>query len=189
MNMVENYNGQKAIVLFDRGYPSYNLIEHIIRKPNLDCVIRLPENTFKKVNELPYEELDVNISTKITSVSTVYAAGEADTCVSASSPYGKTKKNQNWDFGRRDCIQTVRIIRFQLKHGKYETLATTLMDRKAFPTEAFKELYNMRWGIETSFRELKYDLGVVNLSIPTTIHQRTVYNPAAFCICDSFYTT
>jgi hypothetical protein len=31
------------------------------------------------------------------------------------------------------------------------------------PVEKLKELYHMRWGIETSFRELKYALGLINL--------------------------
>ncbi|MBR6921029.1 MAG: IS4 family transposase [Clostridia bacterium] len=162
VQMIESYAGQKAIVLFDRGYPSYNLIEHIIRKPNLDCVIRVPTKLFKKINELPMEDLDVDVSTRITSVSSVYTIGEADVCVSAESPYGKEKKVVTWDFGRRNHTQTVRVVRFKLDSGEYETLVTTLMDRKAFPTEVFKELYHLRWGIETSFRELKYDLGVVN---------------------------
>ena len=95
-------------------------------------------------------------------VSSVYTIGEADVCVSAESPYGKEKKVVTWDFGRRNHTQTVRVVRFKLDSGEYETLVTTLMDRKAFPTEVFKELYHLRWGIETSFRELKYDLGVVN---------------------------
>lgn len=55
----------------------------------------------------------------------------------------------------------VRIVRIQLNTGEYETIATSL-DREKFPPERIKDLYHKRWGIETSFRELKYSIGVTN---------------------------
>ena len=42
-----------------------------------------------------------------------------------------------------------------------ETLATSLP--RSFTPAEIKELYHSRWGIETSFRELKYGIGLVNL--------------------------
>ncbi len=45
---------------------------------------------------------------------------------------------------------------------KDETLVTSL-PRKAFPSKVIAELYHRRWGIETSFRSLKYSVGLVNL--------------------------
>ena len=38
----------------------------------------------------------------------------------------------------------------------------TSLNRFAFPVSKIKELYHLRWGIETSFRELKYAIGLVN---------------------------
>ena len=49
-----------------------------------------------------------------------------------------------------------------LKNGKWETIVTSL-PRGKFPPSLIKKLYGMRWGIETSFRELKYDIGMVHL--------------------------
>ena len=34
----------------------------------------------------------------------------------------------------------------------------TNLDRESFPLSRLKEIYHLRWGIETSFRDLKYDL-------------------------------
>ncbi len=48
-----------------------------------------------------------------------------------------------------------------LDTGEYETLATSLP--RSFTIEDMKELYHMRWGIRTSFRELKYCIGLVDL--------------------------
>lgn len=160
--MVKAYDGEMAICIFDRGYPSYNLIEHIIRKPNMDFVMRVSSESFKKIQQLPECTLDVDITSRITSVSSNHARGGYDALVSATSPKGKIKKRVSWDFGRRDHEQTIRVVRFQLDNGEYETLVTSLMDREAFPATCFKELYHLRWGIETSFRELKYNLGAVN---------------------------
>ena len=41
-----------------------------------------------------------------------------------------------------------------------EVLLTNL-DRQEFPLEQMKKLYHLRWGIESSFRKLKYDLGSI----------------------------
>ena len=38
----------------------------------------------------------------------------------------------------------------------------TNLNRFEFPIEKMKELYHLRWDIETSFRELKYALGGIS---------------------------
>lgn len=54
-----------------------------------------------------------------------------------------------------------RIVRFQLPNGSSETLFTNLPAYE-FDVEQLKELYFKRWGIETSFRELKYTIGLAS---------------------------
>ena len=48
------------------------------------------------------------------------------------------------------------------KDGKTQMLMTNL-DAAQFPLSALRELYARRWGIETSFRELKYTVGLIHL--------------------------
>ena len=48
-----------------------------------------------------------------------------------------------------------RLVRFKITDSTYETIVTNL-DANTFPPAELKKLYAMRWGIETSFRELKY---------------------------------
>ena len=55
----------------------------------------------------------------------------------------------------------LRIVRFQLDSGVFETIATSLPN--TFTLEDIRELYHLRWGIESSFRDLKYTMGLVNL--------------------------
>ena len=54
-----------------------------------------------------------------------------------------------------------RIVRFQIADGVFETVVTNL-DPENFPPMELQKLYNMRWGIETSFRELKYTIGLLH---------------------------
>ena len=52
-----------------------------------------------------------------------------------------------------------RIVRFKITDDTYECIMTNL-SRDEFSLEEIKELYHKRWGIETSFRELKYAIGL-----------------------------
>ena len=52
-----------------------------------------------------------------------------------------------------------RVIRFAITESSYECIITNL-PQEEFTMEEIKKLYAMRWGIETSFRELKYAIGL-----------------------------
>jgi hypothetical protein len=54
-----------------------------------------------------------------------------------------------------------RVVRFVLPSGAYETVITNLSAAE-FPPDELKSIYNMRWGIETSFRALKYTVGLTS---------------------------
>ena len=54
---------------------------------------------------------------------------------------------------------TFRAVRFLIDESGYEVILTNL-DAKDFSVKIIKQLYAMRWGIETSFRELKHILPV-----------------------------
>ncbi len=60
-----------------------------------------------------------------------------------------------------------RIARFSIADDSYEMLVTNL-NRSEFLINDLKEIYHLRWGIETSFRELKYSVGL------TSFHARKV---------------
>jgi len=49
-------------------------------------------------------------------------------------------------------------VRLEVEEGKYETLVTNT----DYSVQELKNLYASRWGIETSFRDLKYSVGLVN---------------------------
>ena len=55
-----------------------------------------------------------------------------------------------------------RVVRFKITEDTYECIVTNL-DKDEFTIQDIKELYHLRWEIETSYRELKYDLDLNTL--------------------------
>ena len=56
-----------------------------------------------------------------------------------------------------------RIVRFPISDNSYEVVVTNL-DAVEFPSDELKKLYGMRWGIETSFRDLKIYYRITSFS-------------------------
>ncbi len=148
-----------VIVVADRGYESYNFFAHIEERL-FDYVVRLRNsghNCIAAGMGLPAaEEFDVTKDVVITRNST--------------GPFAVNPRKYKYISGRArfdfipdsrlpDYEMTIRFVRFRLDSGELELLATSLpADR--FPAGRLKELYHLRWGIETSFRELKHVLGL-----------------------------
>ena len=59
---------------------------------------------------------------------------------------------------------TVRFVRVWLKSGEMEVLVTSLLDEHVYDTAFFKELYALRWGIETFYGTIKGRLNLENFS-------------------------
>lgn len=58
----------------------------------------------------------------------------------------------------------VRLVRVLLVTGEYEVLVTSLLDESQYPTAEFRELYHLRWGIETFYGLLKTRLELENFT-------------------------
>ena len=70
--------------------------------------------------------------------------------------------NQRFDYLSKDkpfYDFQCRTVRIKITEDTYECIITSL-DRDEFSMEDIKELYNKRWGIETSFRQVKYAIGL-----------------------------
>ena len=159
-----NSLSDKTILIADRGYGSMNLMEHIHRTENLEYLIRVKNDYIKEIKALPMKELDTTITIELRTTQTnedklLYEQGKAK-WISGPSKFGKEKKGITWDF-ESPFTMTLRVVRFKITDNTYETIVTSL-NRFAFPVNKIKELYHLRWGIETSFRELKYAIGLVN---------------------------
>lgn len=152
---------EKTIVIADRGYESYNVFEHIEQK-GWNYVIRIKDinsNGISSALVIPNEEsFDEEYNLLMTRRQTKEIKAHPE-------KYKFMPNNQKFDYLPVDDQGTYpvhfRIVRFPISENQFEVLITNL-SKKEFPIEKLKELYHMRWGIETSFRELKYAIGLTN---------------------------
>ena len=155
---------EKAIVIGDRGYESYNLLAHLAEKENTDFLIRIKNNrsAMREVARLPMLELDTVIRFTVSTTQTKEDKRKKHIFlqVPKNSKEGSKTRRGRWDFPS-PYPMCLRIVRFQLDSGVFETIATSLPN--TFTLEDIRELYHLRWGIESSFRDLKYTMGLVNL--------------------------
>lgn len=157
ISMLENFK-YDSIIVADRNYDSYNNIAHLESK-GLKYVIRIKSTTgiVKKFNLPLNEEADFEANILLTRSRTKEMKADPD-------KYRYLGKNSTFDFlpqGSKDTYSLkFRIIRIKISDNKYETLVTNLWD-KEFSAKDIKKIYKLRWGIETSFRELKYHVGLI----------------------------
>lgn len=153
---------EKTIIVADRGYENYSVFEHIKQK-GWNYLVRIKDISSNGISSgliLPKEDCfdkDYYLLATRRNTNEIKAHPEK---------YKFMPRNQKFDFlpvGSKGTYPICfRLVRFPISENTFEVLITNL-DRDAFPVEKLKELYHMRWGIETSFRELKYALGLVTL--------------------------
>lgn len=150
-----------VIVIADRGYESYNTIAHIQEK-GWKYVIRVRDiqsNGITSSLRLPScEVFDTRIDLKLTRRNTKEIKANPQI-------YKFMPKNSKFDYLELKSHNfypiSFRVVRFKISENSFETIITNLEENE-FSLDMIKELYHMRWGIETSFRELKYAIGLVN---------------------------
>ena len=183
IEMVDRYNGPSAIFIADRNYGAYNLFEHI-KYTNNKYLIRVKDITSgtslakSLCSNLDLnDEFDVDIERTLTRRATNEIKAHPEI-------YKFLPQNANFDYLSKEKPYydfKCRIVRFKIANDSYECIITNL-DRDDFPPEEIKELYNMRWTIETSFRELKYavDLSAYHAknrnSIKQEIYARIIFS-------------
>jgi hypothetical protein len=150
-----------SIIIADRGYESNNVCEHI-RHAGQKFVIRtkdIKSTGLLSSLKLPDSDtFDTTVSYKLTRLQTKE--------VKSNPEYHTLMNKSKFDYlpkgSKASYDITLRVLRFEISPGSYECLVTNLSPED-FSKDDLKELYHLRWGIETSFRELKYALGLVNL--------------------------
>ena len=163
-DMVDRYNGMsKTIFIVDRGYESYNNLAHVQEKGAF-FLFRCKDISSSGIlsglkHKLPTtDEFDCNISIILTRKCTKEVVNHPEVYKS---------------FHKKDCLDYIdlkdnpyykmefRVLRFPISEDSYECIITNLPSAE-FNVEEIKKLYAMRWGIETSFRELKYAVGLTS---------------------------
>jgi len=145
------------VVLADRGFAGFAEFYYLLRQ-GVDCVMR-------------------NHSRRTVGVTVVRRLGKNDHLVR----WHKSKPPVVWldkaAWAALPDTLLVRQIQFAVPIPGFRTrsvtLATTLLDPVAFPTEAFIELYRQRWQAELYLRDIKITLGmdVLRCKTPEMVHK------------------
>ncbi|MFV4892443.1 IS4 family transposase [Lactobacillus delbrueckii] len=176
VEMLSRLECGKYIVLMDRGYLSFNMIQHC--NVNKDCYYVIRSKTgftaIKEISQLPDEEYDGILDCWVTTSNHFYTQNKDHLNIHLVNIHlvnhvnhqykkfkSKNSKDNSWDF-KQFCHVRFRVCKFRINPDdapnkeQWEVLVTNL-DADKFPLERMKELYNLRWGIEKSFKMLKYD--------------------------------
>ncbi len=156
--MVDRYNGPAAVFIADRGYESFNTFAHVMQAGQ-KFIIRMKDissNGILGAYDLPDDEFDTYIETTLTRRHTKETMGHPEI-------YTILPPKTDFDFLDESVKYyriTFRIVRFKTASG-YVCAATNLTEED-FPLDLIRKLYRLRWDEESSFRELKYTIGLVN---------------------------
>ena len=189
VSMVDRSRLDRVLLLADRGYESFNVLAHIQEK-GWNFLIRIKDGVggIARGLDLPdTDEFDVPISLNLT----VKQTNKMKALLKDRNHYKYVGSSVRFDFLPRRSRKfdpvvfynlAFRVVRFPISDTSFETVLTNL-DAVSFPPAKLKELYAMRWGIETSFRELKHTIGLQHFHAKKVefVHQEifarlTMYN-------------
>ena len=153
--------GSKNIYIGDRGYCSYNNMAHVIENEQYFPFRAKDIDKKGLVGKFDFPDEDtfdvtVNVSL-VRSHSTKIDCGDAyRRFIDAAASFDYLEHGS-------ECTYPIsfRVVRVKLSDDSYECLVTNL-PADEFPPERLKKLYYARWGIESSFRKLKYTIGLSN---------------------------
>jgi len=128
---------KKDLIIYDRGYPSFGFINKHL-KEDVDCLIRVTIANFSFAADF-------------------VSSGKKSAVSEIRPPENQSFKGKDYN---KDSRINVRLVRVDLPGGEVEVLITTLLDSQKYPAKMFKELYFLRWGVETFYDELKNKLKI-----------------------------
>jgi hypothetical protein len=132
---------EKDLHVLDRYYASHLLMFHLAHRGDEFC-FRMKKNWWKVVEDF-------------------YNSEDQDRIISLSLP--KKDHQKAAQLGIEEKQISVRLVKIPLDTGEIEVLLTSLTDSSVSLTD-LKELYGLRWGVETSFSALKHKAELENFS-------------------------
>lgn len=162
-DMVDRSDIEKAVVIADRGFESYNVLAHI-QKKGWKFLIRVKDGASGIASGLDLpdcDEFDLSIKLRLCNklsneMKELYKDRNHFKYIPGTSTFdflpSKSRKSDPPHF----FDLSFRVVRFKISDSAFETVVTDL----PYPPDELKALYVMRWDIETSFRSLKYTVGL-----------------------------
>lgn len=160
-HFTEHHPSRKPLFIADRGYSSLNIFAHAI-EDDAFFLIRAREVLNNKSKSL-LSTLDLPDSEEYDVLFDRWLTKSRSKLVKTHPEIYKYVGNRPFDFldsENKFYHMRFRIVRFKLPNGQSETIYTNLPSED-FSINELRELYRMRWGIETSFRDIKYSASLV----------------------------
>ena len=153
--------GGCPIFVADRGFASYNVFAHALEKGCLFAIRAKDVNTRRL---LEADSLPQQIDKWVDVIFTRSNSKKKRLHPELAPFYRYICKAVPFDFITDSCPEypmRLRVVRFQIAEGVYENIITNLPSDE-FSLEQIKHIYHLRWGQETSFRDLKHTIGTAN---------------------------
>ena len=152
----------KNVYIGDRGYCSYNNMAHVITSDQYFLFRTKDIDSKGLVGKFDYPDsdtfdIDVNVTlVRRHSKKIQVNADRYKRFIDEATAFDYL------EYGSDDTYDiSFRVVRFKLSDDTYECLVTNL-PREEFDIQKLKLLYFSRWSIESSFRKLKYTIGLSN---------------------------
>ena len=154
------FDDVKNVYIGDRGYCSYNNMAHVIENGQFFLFRSKDINSKGLTSNFKYpdaESFDMTVNV------TIVRSRSKKIHIKKDRYKRFVEKALSFDYVDYGSLKTYdlsfRIVRFPLSDNSCECIVTNL-PADEFPIEKIKELYSARWGIESSFRKLKYTIGL-----------------------------
>lgn len=165
--LIDRYQSVPGIIpifIADRGFHSLNVFAHAIEHHSY-FMVRATDIKMQRLLgiDLPSGQdcFDVQVNRILTRTNSKKKRLHPE----LSDQYRFICKDVAFDYidpkGQTEYPISLRILRFPISEDGYENIITNLPPEE-FPVDEIKRLYHLRWGIETSFRELKHVIGASN---------------------------
>lgn len=164
--LIDRYQKVPGIIpiyIADRGFHSFNVFAHAVEHHSF-FMVRATDIKMQRLLgiDLPIQDcFDVQINRILTRSNSkkkrLYPELEEQykfICQNVAFDYINLEKRTEYPIA-------LRVLRFKISEDGYENIITNLPPEE-FSADEIKHLYNLRWGIETSFRELKHVIGASN---------------------------
>ena len=135
---------EKVIILFDRGYPSIEMI-YLLQEIGIKYIFRGKISSYRKeIEKMKTEDEEIEIKITEKKIKSV------------------KEKEVKEKLRKRGKIET-RLVKYQLETGEEEILITNL-EEEEFEREEIGKLYFRRWNIELAYNISKNKLELQNFS-------------------------
>jgi hypothetical protein len=130
---IERMLGTDHILVLDRGFGNYTTVTEL-NTLKTDFCIRLPINGSNFAKRAMANEEEDFITDWVPS---------------------KNEKENCKKLGLECPVVKVRVTKIKLKDGETELLVSSLLDQQRYSLQDMGELYDLRWGVEEGFKNLK----------------------------------